>query len=234
MTKKINRWPQWFDLAQSLTGLLLVFFIGAHFFFESSILLGKDAMYQVARLFEGEPIFGKPFPILVSLIAIFIAILVAVHAFLALRKFPTSYREYHALNKHVGRFKHLDTLLWYFQVVSGFVLFFVLPVHLYQVIAHPADIGPYMSSDRVWSGRMWPLYVLILFVVLVHAGIGFYRLIIKWGLLPVFQKQARYRLRTIVFIVTVFFLILGLTTIASYMVIGADHAHNVGEQYHPN
>ena len=38
----------------------------AHMLFVSSILLGEDAMYFVARLFEAEPIFGKPYPILVS------------------------------------------------------------------------------------------------------------------------------------------------------------------------
>ena len=234
MTNKINRWPQWFDLAQSITGILLVFFIGAHLVFESSILLGKDAMYQVARLFEGEHIFGKPYPILITLIALVIAFLIGMHAVLAIRKFPASYREYHLLNNHIRRFRHMDTLMWYLQVITGFILFFVIPVHLYQPIMHPADIGPYISSDRIWSGRMWPLYLVLLFVVLVHAGIGFYRLTIKWGLLPIYKQPSRHKLRTIVLGITTLFFILGLLTLAKYMHIGAEHAPNAGERYLPD
>ena len=54
------------DVLQSLSGLLLVLFVWAHMFFESSILLGKDAMLWVTRMFEGEHLLGEPYPILVS------------------------------------------------------------------------------------------------------------------------------------------------------------------------
>ncbi len=66
MSRKLNLWPAHMDLLQSLTGLVLVLFIWGHMFFESSILLGKDAMYWVAKMFEGEHIFGRPYPLLVS------------------------------------------------------------------------------------------------------------------------------------------------------------------------
>ena len=47
-------------------GVLLTLFVWVHMLFESSILLGKDAMYAVTRMFEGVPLFGKPHPELVS------------------------------------------------------------------------------------------------------------------------------------------------------------------------
>ncbi|MCR6650063.1 MAG: fumarate reductase cytochrome b subunit [Cellvibrionaceae bacterium] len=181
MAASVNRWPARLDVIQGVSGLLLVLFMWAHMGFVSSILLGKDAMYFVARMFEGEPIFGKPYPLLVTMVAAVVFILFVVHALLALRKFPNSYRQYRALHRHLGWFRHPDTVLWVLQVVTGFALFFLASVHLYQMAFHPADIGPYASADRVWTGRMWPLYLVMLFAVELHGGIGFYRLLLKWG-----------------------------------------------------
>ncbi|WP_075187273.1 fumarate reductase cytochrome b subunit [Teredinibacter haidensis] len=232
---KPNRWPAIMDMVQGGTGLFLVLFMWTHMFMVSSILLGKDAMFWVARMFEGEPILGKPYPVLVSAFAVFILGLIIVHAFLALRRFPSSASQYRTIHTHIGNLKHSDTTMWYVQVITGFALFFMASVHLYQLISHPADIGPYASSDRVWSGMMWPLYLALLFVVELHAGIGIYRLVVKWGLfLGGNPKRNRHRLHVIKWLLTVFFLVLGLATLAAYMKIGAEHADQAGERYVPS
>lgn len=234
MIASLNRWPARLDMIQGVTGLLLVVFMWAHMGFVSSILLGKDAMYFVARMFEGEPIFGKPYPLLVSMVAAVVFILFAVHALLALRKFPASYRQYQVLHKHLGWFRHPDTALWLLQVITGFALFFLASVHLYQMAFHPADIGPYASADRVWTGRMWPLYLVMLFAVELHGGIGFYRLLVKWGVfLGDNPKRNRRRLQKIKWGITAFFLVLGLVTLGAYMKIGIEHADRAGERYVP-
>lgn len=234
MIASLNRWPARLDMIQGVTGLLLVVFMWAHMGFVSSILLGKDAMYFVARMFEGEPIFGKPYPLLVSMVAAVVFILFAVHALLALRKFPASYRQYQVLHKHLGWFRHPDTALWLLQVITGFALFFLASVHLYQMAFHPAEIGPYASADRVWTGRMWPLYLVMLFAVELHGGIGFYRLLVKWGVfLGDNPKRNRRRLQKIKWGITAFFLVLGLVTLGAYMKIGIEHADRAGERYVP-
>lgn len=235
MVTPVNRWPARLDVIQGVTGLLLVLFMWAHMGFVSSILLGKDAMYFVARMFEGEPILGKPYPLLVTMVAAVVFILFVVHALLALRKFPGSYRQYRALHRHLGWFRHPDTVLWVLQVVTGFALFFMASVHLYQMAFHPADIGPYASADRVWTGRMWPLYLVMLFAVELHGGIGFYRLLLKWGVfLGDNPKRNRRRLQKIKWGITVFFLLLGLVTLGAYMKIGIEHADRAGERYVPS
>jgi len=234
MTAKINRWPAFMDLAQSITGLILVLFMWAHMFFVSSILISKDAMYWVSKMFEGEPVFGRSYPLLITLVAIIIFIALAIHALLAMRKFPANHTQYRAMHNHMRRIKHPDTFLWYVQVITGFALLFLASVHLYQLMLHPADIGPYASSDRVWSDRMWPLYLVLLFVVEIHGGIGAYRLVVKWGLfLGENTKQAIRRLQRIKWLITVFFLVLGLATLGAYMKIGAEHENQVGERYVP-
>ena len=234
MTDTLDRGPARADVLQSFTGLLLVLFIWGHMFFESSILLGKDAMYWVSKMFEGEPIFGKPYPLLVSGVAAIIFCLIAVHAFLAMRKFPGSHRQYKQFNAHMGAMRHPDTTLWYVQVVTGFAMFFLASAHLLVVFLQPDNIGPYASSDRIWSGRFWILYALLLVSVHLHAGIGIYRLALKWGPIPAASSKAtRRRLKIAMWGIIVFFLCLGTASLVTYMKIGYDHAPYAGERYLP-
>ncbi len=234
MTTKLNRGPARADILQSLTGLLLVIFIWGHMFFESSILLGKDAMYWVSRMFEGEHIFGKPYPLLVSAVAAVIFALIAIHAVLALRKFPGSYRQYSQFHRHMGAMRHPDTTLWYLQVVTGFVMFFLVSAHLFVVILQPDNIGPYASSDRIWRDNFWILYALLLITVHLHAGVGIYRLAMKWGpVSAVSSRRTRRRLKLAMWGIIVFFLCLGTASLITYMTIGRDHAAQAGERYMP-
>ncbi len=229
---RIDPWPARLDLAQSATGLALGLFMWLHMLFVSSILLGKDAMWTVARFFEGYFFFGRPLPWLVSAFVAIIFALFAIHAWLALRKFPTHWRQHMAYMRHMRDMRHEDTFLWFVQVITGFAMFFLAPVHLYLMLSHPELIGPYESADRVWSGRMWPLYLVLLFLVEVHGGIGLYRLAVKWG---DFKDAiaARRKLKRLKWGLTVFFLALGLATLAAYIKIGIEHAPRVGERYEP-
>lgn len=200
----------------------------------SSILLGHEAMYIVARFFEGQYFFGAPYPVLVSLIAAIIFCLVVVHALLALRKFPSSYRQYYKFQQHMHLIKHTDTTLWYVQVLSGFALFFLTTIHLYSIMTHPAEIGPYASADRIWTDMMWPLYLVLLFVVELHAGIGLYRLAIKWGWPSgPNPRDTRRKLQKLKWMLTGFFIVLGLLTLAAYIKIGIEHQDQAGERYQP-
>lgn len=233
-SKHSTRLAAWLDILQGTTGLLLVLFMWVHMLMVSSILLGKDAMHFVARMFEGEPLFGKSYPILVSIFASLILGTVVVHATLALRRLPASGAQYQILHQHLSGLRHRDSWFWYIQVITGLLLLFLTSMHLFQMILHPADIGPYESADRVWSGRMWPIYLTLLFVVEIHGGIGLYRLMIKWGLfLGGAPKLARRRLQRLKWLITTFFLILGLLTLAAYMKLGYEHRHQVGERYIP-
>ena len=57
-----SRWPARLDLAQSASGLLLGLFMWGHMFFVSTILISKDAMWTVTKMFEGYFFFGRAFP----------------------------------------------------------------------------------------------------------------------------------------------------------------------------
>lgn len=229
-----SRWPARLDWLQSGSGLLLALFMWGHMFFVSSILLGKDAMWSVTKFFEGYFFLGHSLPWLVSVVVAVIFMLFVTHAMLAVRKFPINYGQYRAFVDHKNTLHHSDTTLWWWQVITGFALFFMASVHLYLMLSQPDTIGPYGSADRMWSGRMWPLYLVLLFAVELHGGIGLYRLAVKWGWFSGSNPDAtRARLKTLKWALTVFFLALGLATLAAYIKIGIEHAPHAGETYTP-
>ena len=235
--RTINKLPARLDFIQSLTGVILALFISGHILFESSILISKDAMYTMTQFFEGYYFFGEKHPEIISLLALSILLIIIVHAVIALRKFPANYKQYTMMKEHMVRMNHHDTSLWAIQVITGFAMFFLASIHLYTMISQPEMIGPYASSERMVTEMMWPLYLLLLFAVVIHAGIGVYRLILKWGLFEAdqqkYMKQRRALLRTIMYFVVTLYLVVGVASLARYINIGYVHDFKEGERYHP-
>jgi len=229
-----SRWPARLDILQSASGLFLGLFLIAHMGFVSSILISHEAFHTVARFFEGAWLLGKPYPILVSGVVGLVTAIFVLHAWLALRKFPGNFRQYRAFARHRNSFRHADTNMWWFQVWTGFALFFLATIHLYQMLTQPALIGPFESADRVWTGGLWPLYLILLFAAEVPGGIGLYRLAIKWGWFHArTASHSRRRLRLGKTMLSVFFIVLGLITLSAYIDLGRSHADRAGERYSP-
>lgn len=229
-----SRWPARLDLLQSASGLFLALFLVGHMFFVSSILISKEAFYAVARFFEGAYFLAEPRPWLVSGVVGLVLTVFVAHAWLAMRKFPANFRQYKVFAEHKAQLRHGDTGLWWIQLWTGFALFFLGTVHLYGMLTQPELIGPYESADRIWTGNMWPLYLLLLFAVEIHGSIGLYRLALKWGWLEGRDPAAtRRRLRVAKTAFSVFFLGLGLASLLAYVQLGIAHADKAGERYVP-
>lgn len=229
-----SRWPALLDVAQGLTGLVLAVFMAGHMVFVSSILVSKDLMYTVTKAFEGAYLFGESRPWFVSIAVLAVLVLFVVHAGIALRKFPSEYRQFRTFRDHRRRLRHWDTTLWFAQVVTGFAMLFLGSAHLLFMLVNPDQIGPYASADRAWGGA-WPLGLLLLLAVELHAGIGLYRLAVKWN---AFRTEAgggipRKTLRDAITVITLGFLLIGLTTLAAYLRIGYEHRERAGERYVP-
>ena len=213
-----SRWPARLDLDSERQWFVPRSVYVGPYGVRHSILISKDAMWWITKMFEGQFFFGSPYPAIVSCVVGLVSVMFVLHAFLAMRKFPANFREYHNFRGHWRMLRHEDTTLWWVQAVTGFALFFLASVHLYRMLVHPGNIGPYESADRVWSGRWWPLYLVLLFAVELHGGVGLYRLAVKWGW---FEGDDPNRTRTMLkrfkWGITVFFLALGLLTLAAYM-----------------
>lgn len=229
---KIDKTPARLDFTQSLTGLILAIFIMGHLLFEASILISNEMMYKVTIMFEGYYFFGETYPGIVSFLAGFIFVIFIIHAAIALRKFPDNYRQHKVMKEHVIRMKHEDTSLWIIQLTTGFIMFFLGSVHLYMMMSEPSDIGPYASSYRVLYEHMWPLYILLLLSVVIHAFIGLYKLALKWGFFEgkstkVSRKRLKFLMKTFIAV----YIILGSLSLAKYVYIANTHDFSDGLKY---
>ena len=226
--------PARLDLAQSGTGLVLGLFMWVHMFLVASILLGKGSFNFVAKTMELSFLSstGHGFPSAVFLAVFGVFTLFIIHAALGVRKFPISWKQHAIIRSQMGMMKHSDTNLWYWQVVTGFLMFFLGSVHLFIMLTHPGQIDPYLSADRVFSSFMWPLYLVLLICVELHGTIGLYRLCMKWGWFggndPV---KSRVKLKMIKQRATIFFLALGGVALLVFFIIGWGHRDSVGEPY---
>ncbi|MEA3491054.1 MAG: fumarate reductase cytochrome b subunit [Campylobacterota bacterium] len=231
--KKIDKMPARLDFIQSATGVILGLFIMGHIIFESSILISQEMMYRVTLMFEGYYFFGETYPGIISFLAAAISLIFVLHALIALRKFPSKYQEYKTMKTHVLRMKHEDSSLWMIQVITGFVMFFIGSIHLYSMITHPSDIGPYASSVRIVDEYMGPLYLVLLISVVSHAFIGLYRLALKWGFMEGRDsKKSRRIFKFLMHSLILIYIILGTLSLAKYTYIGYTHNFQEGERYH--
>ena len=92
-------------------------------------------------------------------------------------------------------------------------------------MSQPENIGPFASADRFYSDVAWPMYLMLLISVVLHASVGLYRLIVKWGWID------RKKSKIIIQIATVFYLTIGLFSLVTYMKIGYEHQDEYGKRY---
>ena len=225
MKKKVtDKAPARLDFLQSATGLILAVFIMGHIMFEASILISYEMMYKVTIMFEGYYFFGEKYPGIISFLAAFIGTIFILHAGIAVRKFPASYRDYKIIKEHTARMKHEDSYLWMVQVITGFMMFFIGSVHLYIMMSQPTNIGPYASASRVVDEFMGPLYFMLLISVVSHAFIGLYRLALKWGFGEGKNtKVSRARFKLLMKFMIALYIVIGLGSLAKYTYIGYTH-----------
>jgi fumarate reductase subunit C len=223
---EMKKWPAWLDLAQSLSGLALVAFMWVHLTLVSSIHFGKHTMNTIAGFFELKFLHNWEYgyPSVVVVIGIIIFSLFILHAGIAMRKFPASWRQYRLFNRQMGMMRHADTNLWFIQALTGFIMFFFGSVHLYTMISQASNINADAAGDRFVSGHLWPMYLILHLSVGLHLVVGMYRLAVKWG--PFDGKNPRRnrvimkRLRDALI---VFYIVIGLSTIYEYMRIGFEN-----------
>jgi fumarate reductase subunit C len=232
--KKKSRIPARLDFAQSGTGLILGLFMWVHMLLVGSIILGKDSFYFITKIMELSFLSesGHGFPIAVFFAVLTIFTLFIIHALLGVRKFPISWKQHRIIRDQMQMMNHADTNLWYTQVVTGFIMFFAGSIHLYIMLTNPAGIGPFMSADRIVSGNLWPLYIILLICVELHGTIGLYRLCMKWGwFVGKDARKSRQTLKKMKNSVTVFFLTIGILALLVFVVIGIKHRDRAGEKY---
>lgn len=194
----------YWDVLQAFTGAALVLFMWSHMMLVSSVLLGPEVMNQLAEFFERTYMAQVGGPLL--------AVLFLVHFALAVRKVPFRIAEQRSIWRHARMFRHRDTWLWVVQAVTGMVVLILGAIHIWVVLSN-LPITAERSAARVQGGFWLALYCILLPMVELHVGIGFYRVGVKWGFI---SRKGRGIGKGFEMLTTVFFLTIGILTLYTF------------------
>jgi fumarate reductase subunit C len=187
-----------YELLSGASGLALALFMWGHMILVGSILTGARGFDWLANLLEVTYVAQ---PTVIVIFALFL-----VHAALASRKIPAQLAERRKMIEmqkglmRAGRNRpatasaispaqaHVESILWIWQVRTGMVVLILGSFHiillgldvLTPLFGERAGIEAVSSIARVQSG-LWLPYAILLLCVEFHAGVGLYRLGVKWG-----------------------------------------------------
>ena len=200
----IGRLPAYLDWVQMLTGAALILFMWCHLILVSSILLGPGVMNALAWFFEVTYMAQVGGPL------IFLAFL--VHFVLAARKVPFKTREQRVMWANARRMRHTDTWLWLVQAATAMGILILGGIHMWVVLTN-LPITAEKSAARIQTGFWFVFYLFLLPMVELHVGIGFYRILVKWGFL---DRPGRKVIKRKENLLTAIFIAIGLLSLLRY------------------
>jgi fumarate reductase subunit C len=202
-----SRASAYLDGLQMLTGAGLIIFVWSHMVFVASVNLGAEAMNTIARFLEetymaqvGGPIIGCVF---------------LLHFLLAARKIPFRVDQQVALWKHSCMLRHMDTWLWVIQVLTAMVILIMGAIHMWTVLTD-LPITAAKSAARIQGGYSLVFDLVLLPMVGLHMGIGFYRIGVKWGIIRRTTRKGFRRFQNILIGV---FILIGLINIVRFFTL---------------
>ena len=174
----IPRTAAYIDIGEMISGILLLFFIFFHLFFVFTVVFGKsgEVFNTLAEWFETPFIWGIS---LAHLALLGVAALILTHAVLVISRVPLRLQDQWEVVKRGALMKHFDTLLWFLQAASGFLIFAFAFAHLWHIFTD-LPIEAVKSAEGAQGGYLW-FYVPFLLLLSVHIGAGFYRISVKWN-----------------------------------------------------
>ncbi len=202
-----SRTSAYLDGLQMLTGVALILFMWSHMVLVASVNLGAETMNTLARFFEetymaqvGGPIIGCVF---------------LLHFLLAARKIPFRMDQQITIWKHSRLLHHTDTWLWVIQALTAMIILIMGSIHMWTVLTD-LPITAAKSAARIQGGFWLVFYLILLPMVELHVGIGFYRIGVKWGFI---QRNTRKVFKRSENILTSVFVLIGLITIVRFLML---------------
>jgi fumarate reductase subunit C len=200
----VGKISAYLDWLQMLSGAVLVVFMWSHLLLVSSILVGPKVMNSLAWFFEASYMAQVGGPL------VFLAFL--LHFALAARKIPFTTQEQRLMLANAKRLRHRDTWLWIVQAVTAMGILIMGSIHMWSVLTN-LPITAEKSAARVQTGFWFVFYLLLLPMVELHVGVGFYRMLVKWGFL---DRTGRVSLKRGENVLTALFIVVGLLTLLRY------------------
>ena len=194
------------ELALAISGVALVVFMAMHMGLLLSSMVGVETMDSLASFLERNYLLQSAAPLLI--------LLILAHVILASRKLPSTARQQLAMVKHMRTLRHVDTLVWGVQIITGLALLVLVSIHLW-VILTDLPIQALKSGARVHGVYLW-FYIPFIVLVEMHASAGLYRIAVKWS-----SMKRRWAHITLT-LWTALFLTLGFAILATFYWIGAN------------
>jgi fumarate reductase subunit C len=200
----VGKLSAYFDWVQMLTGAALILFMWCHLILVSSVLISPKVMNTLAWFFEVTYMAQVGGPL------IFLGFL--VHFVMAARKIPFGTKEQRIMLANAKRMHHRDTWLWMVQAGTAMVILIMGGIHMW-VILTDLPISAEKSAARIQTGFWFVFYLFLLPMVELHVGIGFYRILVKWGFVG---RAARSGVKKKENMLTLLFITIGLLTLLRY------------------
>ncbi|NLJ28546.1 succinate dehydrogenase/fumarate reductase cytochrome b subunit [Desulforhabdus amnigena] len=195
------RTDAYLDTLQMFTGVALILFMWSHMILVASVNFGPGVMNAIAGFLERTYLAQTGGPV--------IAFVFLVHFVLAARKLPFRAKEQKAMWEHSVRFNHLDTWLWNVQAITAMIILIMGSIHMWTVLTN-LPITAAKSAARVQTGWWLLFYLLLLPMIELHVGIGFYRIGVKWGWITRSNRKGLKRFENKL---TLVFITIGLITL---------------------
>ena len=202
-----SRSSAYLDWLQMLTGLALILFMWSHMILVASVNLGAGVMNALATFLEetymaqvGGPMVGCIF---------------LLHFVLAARKVPFRAEQQSTIWKLSRQLRHTDTYLWLIQALSAMIILIMGSIHMWTVLTD-LPITAAKSAARIQGGFWFVFYLILLPMVELHVGIGFYRIAVKWGFA---QRKDRKKFKKFENYLTGIFVTIGLITLVRFLLL---------------
>lgn len=206
-TRSAARTAAYLDFLQMLTGVGLILFMWSHMVLVASINIGPGVMNTIAAFLEDTYMAQTGGPL--------IALVFLVHFVLAARKVPFRSQEQQIIWGHSKRLHHLDTWLWVVQAGTAMIILIMGGIHMWTVLTN-LPITAAKSAARIQGGFWLVFYMILLPMVELHVGIGFYRIGVKWGLIT---RSRRHFFKRFENILTLVFILIGAVTLYTFYTI---------------
>ena len=153
------------DALQMLSGVGLILFMWAHMILVASVVIGPGVMNAIAEFFESTGMAQVGGPL--------IFLLFLVHFLLAARKLPFRFERQKVIWAHSKMMRHPDTWLWVVQAVTAMLILIMGSIHMWVVLTD-LPITAAKSAARIQGGFWLVFYLILMPMVELHVGIGFY------------------------------------------------------------
>ena len=171
-----------YEWLQMIFGAALVVFMWCHMILVSSVVISPKIMNAIAWFFEATYMaqLGGPVIFLVFL----------VHFVIAARKIPFTWAGQKAAIEHTKMMKHDETTMWLVQMITAMVVLVMGSIHMWVVLTD-LPITAAKSAARIQTGWWMLFYFILLFCVEFHVSVGWYRILVKWGVIKAGEDRMK-------------------------------------------